>query len=477
MNARRAIALLPAVPDRAFLPAALEIIETPPSPIRVALMLTICLFVAATLGWSWFGRIDIHAVARGKVEPVGHAKVIQPLEPGKVAEIHVTEGQFVKAGDVLLVLDRREAQAELAEATADWSAAKAEALRRQAEIDAVRDDTVSTPQVVAWPSDIPASTRTREQAVLSGDLDELSATLANLDDQLREKQAAVAQLDLTMDAEGALLRRLAERVALRDTLYREGNGSKLALLDALQSLLETKEQVATDTGRRAEAVAAITSLRSERRKTVDAFLADDMRRTGDAKRTADEKAQDRAKAMARLDHMVLTAPVDGAVQGLAVTNPGQVVTTSQEVMRLVPLGGALSIQAYIGNDDIGFVHPGQTAAVKLDAFPFTRYGVLEAEVTDVAYDAIPADAANASVADATSPSERTGEAPSAKPMTDLVFEARLQPKALAMNVNGRDVPLSPGMTVTVEIKTGSRRILEYLFSPLVEVAGTAGRER
>jgi len=469
-----ALTLRPVAADRAFLPAALEIVETPPSPVRMSLMLTICAFVTAALVWSWFGRIDIHAEARGKLEPAGHAKVVQPLEAGRVAEVRVTDGQIVKAGDVLVVLDRREAEAELATAAAGWSAATAEALRRQTALAAVRSGAV-TP--IAWPADIPAATAAREDGVLAGDLGELAATLANLDDQLREKQAAVAQLDMSLEAEVALLRRLGERVELRDVLYKEGNGSKLTLLDAVQSLLETKTQIAGDTGRRDQAVAAIASLRSERARTVDAFLADNTRKMADAHRQADEKAQDRARAAARLDHMTLIAPVDGAVAALAVTHVGQVVTASQEVMRLVPLGGALTIQAYVGNDDIGFVSPGQAAAVKLDAFPFTRYGVLEAEVTEVAYDAIPADAASAAAADATRGGERTALAPAAKSMADLVFETRLRPKAQVMAVNGRDVPLAAGMTATVEIKTGSRRILEYVFSPLVEVVGNAGRER
>ena len=128
----------------------------------------------------------------------------------------------------------------------------------------------------------------------------------------------------------------------------------------------------------------------------------------------------------------------------------------------------------MGNDDIGCVAPGQVAAVKLDAFPFTRFGGLEAEVTEVAYDAVPADAASAAAADATRPAERMGLAPGAKPMTHLVYETRLRPKVGAMEVNGWKVPLAPGMTATVEIKTGSRRILEYVFSPLEDAAG---RER
>jgi hemolysin D len=471
--------LLPQPGDRAFLPSALEIIETPPSPARTALMLTICAFVVAALAWSWFGRIDIIATARGKIEPAGHVKVVEPLQNGTVTEIRVTEGQHVKAGDVLLVLDGREDEAARAEAEQALLAAQAEALRREAEIAAVRGGTVGAPQMVKWPNKIPAAIRERESAVFTADLAELSATLVNLDAQEREKTAAVTQLDMSLAADYALVRPLADRVHLRQTLVNEGNGSRLTLLDAEQSALQNQVQIAGDSGRRIMAQAAIKSLQTEREHTVDSFLADDERKLDDARHTADDKQQEVAEAAARLDRMTLTAPIDGRVQALSVTNPGQVVTTGQEVMRLVPTAGPLEIEAYITNDDIGFVSPGQTAELKIDSFPFSRYGTVNAEVVSVAYDAIPADVADRALTDESRQDDPGSHAlaPEGKPMSDLVFAARLKPSTSVMKVGDRTTSLAAGMTVSVEIKTGSRRIIGYLFSPLVEVASNAMGER
>lgn len=477
--AKRPLRLLPEVQDRAFLAAALEIVETPPSPIRINLMLSICALATGALVWSWFGHIDIHATARGKIEPAGHAKVVQPLEPGQVAAVHVTEGQWVHTGEVLLELDSREVQAQLAAAESGWTAAEAEALRRRAEIAAAGRDPVGLPGTIPWPAEIPPATRVREEQVLRGDLGELAATLANLDDQLAEKTAAVRQLDMSIAAETAMIQPLTERVELRRTLFSEKNGSKLNLLDAVQSLMETQTQLAGDTGRRDQALAAIASLKSERRRSIDAFLADTTRKLADAQRTADEKRQDRAKALAELDRMRLVAPVDGAVQGLSITNRGQVVTVGQEVMRLVPLGGPLEVQAYVSNQDIGFVVPGQSAVVKIDSFPFTRYGTIAAEVISVARDAIPGDAASAAMADAAKPVDRSSQnlAPAANGTDNLVFAAQLRPVAQSLMVDGREVPLTAGMTVTVEIKTGSRRVLDFVLSPLAELIGNSMGER
>ena len=176
--------------------------------------------------------------------------------------------------------------------------------------------------------------------------------------------------------------------------------------------------------------------------------------------------------------MTLRAPVAGVVGALSVTNPGQVVSAGQEVLRLVPGGAPLAVQAYVTNDDIGFVRPGQTAVIKVDSFPFTRFGTLEADVTSVAYDALPADQANHAVTDAARAQQDSEDAAqSATPMTNLVFETTLRPRALSIPVSDATVPLSPGMTVTVEITTGKRSVISYLTGNLMQYTREAMHER
>ena len=474
--AKPKLRLLPEVRDRTFLPAALEIIETPASPIRIALMLTICGLATAGIAWACIGTIDIHATARGKIEPAGHVKVVQPLQPGVVAAIPVADGQRVAAGDVLLQLDPREAQSDLEAARFGRTAAEAEALRRQAEIAAVRAEALAVPPALAWPASIPSATALREEAVLIQNLGQLAATLANLDDQGREKEAAVDQLDHSIEAETALLKPLTERVTLRQTLFAEGNNSRLNLLDAEQTLLETRTQLVGDLGHREAAQAAIATIRSERRHTVQAFLADDLQHLADARKTADEKTDEQAKDQARLEQLTLRAPVAGTVQALSVTNPGQVVTSGQEVMRIVPADAPLEVLAYVTNEGIGFVKPGQRAVIKVDSFPFTRFGTIDAEVSTIAFDALPADQANHAVTDAAKANQETTIAPTATPMTDLVFEATLKPHAHAIDVDGTAIPLTSGMTVTVEIKTGKRSVISYLMGSLIENTREAAHE-
>ena len=471
--------VLPHVRDRSFLPAAIEIVETPPAPMAIWLMLTICGFLAAALVWCWFGRLDVYATARGKIEPVGQAKVIGPLDSAKVSKINVAQGQSVHAGDVLLVLDTSEPEADFASATQAIIAATAEAIRRQAALSVAASGNWGRTIAIDWPADIPEAIRVREEGVLRGDLHEQSATIASLAAQKREKEAAVIEFEGSIAAEKRLIDTLNERVALKQELIDRNVGTKTGLIDAVQALRQGEAQLAGDIGKRDEALAAVKSLDAQLVETVTNFVSEQTRDMATARRLVDEKTADRAKASVKIDRMTLRSPVDGVVQSLAVTTLGQVVTTGQELMRIVPSNTPVEIRAYITNDDIGFVTRGQEAVVKIDSFPFSRYGTIDAVVEEVAKDAIPADTANKTLSDPTKVSDGSAQSltPTAKPTTDLVFETKLKPSVNFIGINGRDVPLSPGMTVTVEIKTGSRRILEYVFSPLVEVASKAMRER
>jgi len=476
---RSAPRLLPAIVDRSFLPPALGIVETPPSPIFIWLMLTICAFTAAALAWSWLGHIDVIAVSRGKIEPLGHIKVIQPLENGKVLSVPVTEGQEVKAGDVLLQLDQREVEADFQQASKAEIDAKAEAIRRDAAVKMISGGCWNCPVTPAWSDDIPEGARQREEGVLRGDLHEIGSTIANLDDQALEKTATADQTAMSIEAQKHLVKLLNERVDMRNDLIGRTAGSRSNVIDAMQTLWEAESRLVTDIGKQGIDKAALSSIESEKTRTIQAAVADQTRKMADARRTAGLKALERAKAGARLDHMTLRAPVDGFVQNLSITTAGQVVTAGQELLRVVPSGEQLEIQAYVSNEDIGFIRPGQEAIIKIDAFPFTRYGTLTGHVVRVSKDAIPASAANDALIDHSRTTDHDAQAltPTAKPTTDLVFEMGVQLDTAAMRIDNQPIALSPGMSLSVEVKTGSRRILDYVFSPLVDVASTSLHER
>ena len=463
--------------DQEFLPADLAILETPPSPVRMAFILLICAFVVVALAWCWFGRIDIIAVAQGKVQPAGRVKVIEPLETGKVAAIRVENGSHVKAGDVLIEMERGDAQAEEAGAAAALASYRAEAARRRAALDAANQQQLSPVATIAWTEDIPAANRTREEQVLSGDLAQLASALASLDAQAQQKEVARDRMNATILAQEDLIATLKERVDMRSTLANSGSGSKAALIDAMETMKYQQTVLQTQKGQRDDAMATLNVLTRERQKIIDAFTADNSQKLAEAQRQADDFEQKLAKARLKSGRMTLSSPIDGVVLGLSVTTVGQVIATGDEIMRIVPEDATLEIECYLANKDVGFVKPGQTAVVKIESFPFTRYGTLSAQVRRVAHDAIPEPDAQQAEGDPSRTNKQDKLFAGAQRTQNLVFSVTLTPNKTVMNVDGQIVPLTPGMAVSVEIATGNRRILEYLFSPLVEVGSEALRER
>jgi hemolysin D len=467
---------LPVVADRRFLPADLEILETPPSPVRLALILVISAFAVAAIGWAYFGRIDIVAVAQGKIEPNGRVKVIQPLEPGKVAAILVANGQHVKAGETLIEMDAGDAEAEEAEAQAAYDSFVAEALRRRAAIAAARARRPDPSPAIDWNNSEPERLRTREEQVLAGDLGQLADTVSGYDAQIKQKEIERDRAGETMASQAKLIATLQERVDMRLTLAQSGSGTKSSLIDAQENLHYHQTELVVQKGQMDAAAANIDVLTHERERAYASFIADNAQKLAEAQKQADDSREKLVKAKLKSARMNLTSPIDGVVYGLSVTTIGQVVASGDQLMRLVPEGESPEVEAYLANRDIGFVRSDQNAVVKIESFPFTRYGVLSATVIRVSSDAIPEPDAMLNEADASkAPAEKAFAG--AQPTQNLVFPVTLHPDRDYMMIEGRRTPLSPGMAVTVEIATGSRRILEYVFSPLVETASDAMKER
>jgi hemolysin D len=482
--------------DREFLPAALEILETPPAPMPVALMLTICAFVAVAISWSFFGRLDVHAVAAGKIENAGHAKIVQPLDPGKIAAIRVENGAHVKAGDVLFELDPAEAEADANTARADLNAGLAEIARRRYAIDTVRaiGDTPDSDQKatrarldaaiaradegISWDDPIPEVFRLRERSVLTADLNQLSDTLNNLDKQMAQKEATRERLHMSIAFQNTLMQTLNARVTTRQEAIDLKVGTKINLYDAKEELEKSQSQLASDQGQLIETDAALRELQSQKIKALSQFVADNENKLADAARKSDDARQSLAKANARLKRAKLVAPIDGVAQQLAVTTIGQVVTTGQQLLVITPTEGALRVEALVANLDIGFVKLGQDAAIKVDAFPFTRFGVLHGKVIRIASEAVSESEAKRALANAASSAAVAPPAASAPGQAEsFVFPVTIAVEETAMNIGGTQIPLTPGMTVTAEIKTDSRRVIDYLLSPLAKVASEALRER
>jgi hemolysin D len=456
--------------ETAFLPAALEVVETPPSPIGRAIGMSVILLFCSAVAWASLGKVDVVATAPGKIIVNGRTKVIQPAETGVVRAIHVHDGSAVKAGDVLIEMDPTINAAELDHVKSDLIAARLDRARLQAALamDADPHAEFQPPEGASRPL------VEMHRQFLASQAAEHAAKLSEIDRKLAQKQAERETIAATIDKLGATIPLLQERVEVRKYLYDKAIGSKITYLVEAQDLVGQQHDVLVQQSRLHESEAAVAELAQARLK-VDAeyrrALYEDLAK---AEQRAAGLAQDVIKGEQKARQQLLTAPVDGVVQQLAVHTIGGVVTPAQALAVVVTLDPNLEIEAMVSNRDIGFVTPGQGAAIKVDTFNFTRYGLLHGRVQSISRDAITHDRREDRGGEKPEGVESTSSEPKGQ---ELVYAARISLDRNEMEIEGRTVRLMPGMAVTVEIRTGSRRIISYLLSPLMRYNQEVLRER
>jgi hemolysin D len=456
--------------ELAFLPAALEIVETPPSPIGRAIGLAIVGFFLLALAWAWFGTIDIVATAPGKIIPSGRSKVVQPFEIGVVRAIRVHDGQSVEQGDVLIELDPTINGAEREHLESDLIAAQLDVARLRAAL-ADGPDPLTDFRPPAGADQ--ARVAMHRQFLLAQSTEE-HAKLAALDRQKAQKEAERATAAAAIGKIEALIPLLQQQVDMRKTLFEHETGSKLLYLQTVEQLVEQQQELNIQKSHYREADAAVATITETRAQTAAEYRRALFEELGKAEPKAAGFAQDLIKAEQRTRLQLLTAPVDGIVQQLAVHTVGGVVTPAQPLLVVVPVGSHLEIEAMVSNRDIGFVEAGQEAEIKVATFNFTRYGLLQGRVLSVSQDAVGRDDSQDQVRDRAQGGEDALRTPRNE---EKVYAARVSLDRTQMQVDNKLVNLSPGMAVTVEIKTGTRTIISYLLSPLRKYRQDSLRER
>jgi hemolysin D len=456
--------------ELAFLPAALEIVETPPSPIGRAIGAVLIALFCASLAWSAWGTIDIVASAPGKVVSGGRSKVVQPFETGVVRAIRVQDGQSVKAGDVLIELDPTVNAAERDHSRDDLLAERLNIARLRAALasgDGVVADFVA-------PADADPVLISTQRQLLANQVSEHRARIASLARQQAQKEAEHETIAATIHKLEALIPVIQQRVDIRKILMEKEIGSKLTYYEIQQLLVEQQEELNVQKSHLHEAEAGVAAIRETRAQAIAEYskgLSDDLAKS---EQKANGLALDLIKAQQRTRLQQLTSPVDGVVQQLAVHTVGGVVTPAQSLLVIVPDDSALEIEAMVSNRDIGFVASGQAAEIKVDTFNFTRYGLLHGEVLGVSQDAIIRERAPERSSERALGTQHDSSEPNGQ---ELNYSARISLDRTQMQVEDRMVSLAPGMAVTVEIKTGQRTILDYLLSPLRRYRQEILRER
>ena len=459
----------PPDPETEFLPAALEVLETPPSPAGRLLTLLICFFFVIAMIWAAIGKVDIIATATGKVIPAGRSKLIQPVATGVVRDILVNDGQKVKAGQVLVRIDTTISQAEQNRLHDEMIAAELDAARLKAALNMSADPAKDF---------VPPKGATKQQieiekAQLEDQVQTIRAKLADLDSQIAENVGNQAAVEATIYKLKTSIPLIRQRERMRAYLSDKGYGSKLNTLQTEQDLDEHEADLKVEQGKLQQASAGVAALKAQKLQTE----ADYKQKTLDALVQAEVKAasldQQYIQATERNKQQTLISPVNGTVQQLAIHTVDGVVTPAEALMKIVPANSKLEIRAMIRNQDIGFVHVGQDAAVKVATFDFTQYGFMHGKVQSISQDAIVQQPQRTAGNNGQSGSNSGGNAQA----QGLVYAANVKLDKPWMNIHGRRVNLEPGMAVTVEIKTGKRSILDYLLSPLARYKEDSLHER
>ncbi|RYY80515.1 MAG: HlyD family type I secretion periplasmic adaptor subunit [Moraxellaceae bacterium] len=449
-QSRKQLASRPVTPTEAeFLPAALALQEQPVSPApRIAMWLIVSLFIIALL-WAYFGKIDITATAQGKIIPSDRTKVIQPFETATVKQILVKEGQAVKAGQVLVALDYTVAQADNTKTSSDLAFARLKAYR--AKYILARLAGLALPSVKHH--NISPDLFNESHSALLSQLNEYQSRLSTFDAQISRRQAELN----SSTGQVANLEKIVPIAKTRADDFKqlkdENYASRHEYLAYEQARLEKETELDRQRGQVKELSAALNETRTQRAQFMAEFRKSTMDNLNEAQQQIETLEQESIKTAQRQALTALKSPVDGTVQQLAINTVGGVVTPAQALMVIVPKNNPLQVEAFIPNKDIGFVREDQTAEIKIETFPHSRYGTIDAKVLSISHDAIN--------------DEKLG----------LIYSSLIGMEKITINVDGKQVNLSPGMAVTVEIKTGQRRLIEYFLSPLIQNAKDSLHER
>lgn len=427
-----------------FLPAAEEIVETPATPLGALVVWLVTLLLIVALAWSYFGRIDIVAVANGKISTEGSTKIIQPAISGVVTNINVHEGQRVKKGETLLVLDKTTAEKDVATASQSLNAARVERdiLRRLA-VGGNTDEIINK-------ADLPDETKamlrqfaSSQTALSAARQQAVNGTISNYQQQLQFNQQAKNQL--ATNAQN-LKNRKAE---IEKQLPNANPVDKLRLQNELsnidQRITSADSAILGQNQQLLQSQSALTQAQNQSQtQTAETNSAFNNQIIASEKRII-ELENNLVKAKQILAQTTITAPVDGTVLSLTVKTIGGVVNAGQQLAQIVPEKASLYIDAALDNQDVGFVKSGQRVVVKVATYPFQRYGYLEGTVENISPDAIQDD------------------------KKGLIYKAKIKlndDKSSKQN----QLKLLPGMSVSAEITTGQRRIIEFFLDPLMTKA-------
>lgn len=440
---------------RAFHPPLIRLQHATPNPLGRRVLWSLAALLAFLIIWAVLGRLDIVAVAEGKLVPASYLKIVQPAEAGIVKEILVREGEQVHAGQVLMRMDALITEADL-EAIAVEHGRKRLALRR---IDAELDGgpfvlRAGDPPLLA--REMAAQYRANREA--------LGAALAEERSRLAKAQQELAAARQQHTRLEAVLPYYREQEKAFERLAAQGFSGQLMANDKRRERIEREQELATQQHLIASAEAGIEQSWKKLRQIEADYQRQLHAEREQARSQLDKLDKELQKQQHRRALMELKAPQGGIIKELATHTAGTVVQPGTVLASLVPKDERLKVEVWVSNEDIGFVRPGQPVKLKFAAYPFQKYGMGQGTVEHVSADA-----------QSEEETREAGFSPAAQ--RALRYKALVTPVSDALELDDRRYPLAVGMQTNAEILLGSRTVAEYLLSPVQKAWHEAGRER
>lgn len=433
--------------EKEFLPAVLAVTETPPSHSARLLTYVIITMFSVLIIWSVLGKIDIIATSQGKLIPASNVKTIQTLTDSEIEEIYVQEGEYVKEGQELIKFNQAEVQANINRIQNEMGALEISISRLEAllsenpEENFVYDEKLDD-YLIKMHSGLLKSQMVEKQAKL----EVLQGQINKAEKEKDTTKAEINRLD-------KILPSVRERIEKKKILLDKKLLARLSFLEQEEELTNLAEQRNVQLKKLAEVEENIEYLKKEKRQYLAEFDKNLMSELTESREKLASYQQELIKYKEALKRTVVLAPLSGYVQQLVYHTKGGVVETAKPIMNIVPEDYKLEADVMILNKDIGFVKPEQEVEIKIDSFPFTKYGTIKGRVRNISGDAIK--------------DEKLG----------LVYSSRLTLDDNKILADGNIVQLKVGMGVTAEIKTGKRRVIEYLLSPVMKYLNESMRER
>lgn len=439
-----------------FSPPLIRLQKAPPDPLGRTVLWALLILLAALLTWALVGRLDIVAVAEGKLVPQSYVKIVQPAEAGIVKEILVKEGEVVRAGQVLMRMDALITEADARSLEADLQR-KSLTLRR---IDAEISGHPFKPE----PQDPPALAREIE-AQYQANRTALEAALAEERSRFVKAKHELSAAEQVKKKITDILPHYREQEKAFEELLKDGFVAPLMASDKRRERIEKEEELRIQDQVIESARASIQQSEKKLAQITSDYMRQLHSERHDLQGQADKLVQEVTKQTHRKELMELKAPQDSIVKDLATHTAGTVVQPGTVLLTLVPQEETLRAEVWVSNKDIGFVRQGQPVKLKLAAFPFQKYGMVEGAVEHVSADA----ADNTATGSGSLANQQKGE--------PLVYRTVVALRAMRLEAEGEYFPLSAGMQTQAEIRLGDRTVLEYLLSPVRKAWHEAGRER